>query len=128
MANNFFSRFPTVQYNMDGGGSFSTLVDISKNVDVNDVFANSSAYYTYYDIRDGERPDTASYNLYGNSDYHWTFFILNNELRGGLSHAWPLSNNQLDRMMEREYDPYSVISFSPENGVSINAIAAGLIR
>lgn len=122
MANNFFSRFPTVDYDMDGQGSLLTLTDFTANVDVNDFFANHSAYYTYYDILDGERPDTISYKLYENPNYYWTFFILNNDLRGGLSSAWPLSSNQFESMMTREYDDYSVISFLPQNGSDINGI------
>ena len=113
---------------MDGQGSFLRLVDFTKNVDVNDFFANHSAYYTYHDIIDGERPDTVSYRLYQNPDYYWTFFILNNNLRGGLNTAWPLSSNQFDRMIEAEYDKYSAITLLPENE-SINGIGiSGLMQ
>lgn len=128
MANNFFSKFPTVDYNMDGRGSLLTLTNIVRNVDVNDLYANNSTYYTYHTIQDGERPDIVSYRIYGNPNYYWTFFILNNELRSGLNFAWPLSSNQLERMLESEYDPYSAITFLPVKG-AINGLAnSGVIH
>jgi hypothetical protein len=120
MATNFFSRFPKIDYNMDGQGSFLTLTNIVKNVDVNDFYSNGSTYYTYYTIEDGERPDTVSYKLYGTPNYYWTLFILNNDLRDGLNGAWPLSNQQMERMLEREYEPYSVITFLPSDDVLRN--------
>lgn len=122
MANNFFSRFPQVEYNMDGRGSFLELTNFVKNVDVDELRSNDSTYYTYHDIQDGERPDTVSYRLYGNPNYYWTFFIINNDLRSGLNSAWPMSLNQLERMMAAEYDPFSVITFMPLSG-AINGIA-----
>lgn len=128
MANNFFSKFPLIDYNIDGQGSFLSLTNFTKNVDVNDFFANHSAYYTFYDIVDGERPDTVSYNLYGNSDYHWTFFILNNELRNGLGSSWPLSSNQLDRMFEQQYDAYSAITLLPASDSNTGIDVSGLMQ
>jgi hypothetical protein len=75
---------------------------------------------------DGERPDTVSYHLYGTTNFYWTFFILNNELRAGLNSAWPLSSQQLEKMLEREYDAYTAITFLPiggaVNGISSNGI------
>lgn len=126
MATNFFSRFPQIDYNMDGEGSFLTLTNIVKNVDVNDLYANNSTFYTYHEIMDGERPDTISYRIYGTPNYYWTFFILNNDLRAGLNSAWPLSNQQLERMFVQEYDPYTAITFIPTsvtaNGIGSNGL------
>jgi hypothetical protein len=114
MANSFFSRFPKIKYNL-GKAEYITLTNIIKNVDADDFFANNSAYYTYHNIQDGDRPDTVSYKLYENPNYHWTFFILNNDLRSGLNTNWPLSYFQLDKMLVREYDPYSVVTIKPHN-------------
>lgn len=122
MPNNFFARFPTIQYDMDGTGSLLTLTNITKNVDVNDIFANNTSFYTYYDIMDGERPDTVSFRLYDTPSYYWTFFILNNDLRTGLNNGWPLSSHQFERMLVNEYDLYSVITLLPSNGIGVNGL------
>lgn len=125
MANNFFSRFPKIAYKI-GDSEEVSLTNIVKNVDANDILASKSSYYTFYDIKDGERPDTVSYKIYESPEYHWTFFILNDRLRAGLNAAWPLSLNQLEHMIEREYDKYSVISFKPNdndmNGLDTNGL------
>jgi hypothetical protein len=129
MATNFFAKFPTIDYNMDGRGSLLELTNIVKNVDVNDVYANNATYYTYHEIQDGERPDTVSYRLYDNPNYYWTFFIINNDLRAGINNAWPISSNQLERMMVDEYDPHSAITFKPQNTTDINGLnKSGLVQ
>lgn len=128
MAQNFFTRFPKIQYNIDGDGTFLTLTNIVNNVNVNSLYANESTYYTFYEILDGERPDTVSYNLYGNPGYHWTLFIINNELRNGLSDAWPMSNQQFERMLVNEYDPYIAISFLPASDTRNGVGASGLFN
>lgn len=115
MARNFFSRFPKIGYDISGDGSFVLLTNIVNNVALHHLDTDSSTNYTFYEITDGERPDTVSYNLYGTPEYHWTFFIINNDLRGGLSDAWPISNQQFERMLENEYDPYLAITMLPAN-------------
>jgi len=113
MSIQFFSKFPTISYDLFDNGSTVTLTDIIRNVDVDDVSANSAAYYTYYEISDGERPDVVSQSLYGTPEYYWTFFIVNNEMRNGLNNGWPMSAIAFEKMMENEYDAYSSLSFKP---------------
>lgn len=124
----FFSQFPKVNYDIIGDSSFVTLTDFTKNVDVNDELLVDSAY-TFYDILDGERPDNVSYKLYGTTNYYWTFFILNNDMRKGLNFSWPLSSNQLEKMFEKEYDKYSVITFLPKDVKDITGLnQSGLMQ
>jgi hypothetical protein len=126
MPQNFFSRFPEIQYNIDRQGSFLTLKNIVKNVNVNALYANENTYYTFHQIADGERPDIVSYKIYGTPNYYWTFFIINDGLREGLNNSWPLSNQQFERMIEQEYDAYSSITFLPAsetlNGISTSGL------
>jgi hypothetical protein len=46
-------------------------------VDLLDIAKDDAAFYTYYDIQNGDRPDQVSQKLYGRSDLHWTFAIMN---------------------------------------------------
>lgn len=111
MAIKFFTKFPKFQYDIDGEGYNLLLTNILKNVDVDDSGVDDSANYTFYNIQDGERPDTVSYKLYGIPDYYWTLFILNNDLRAGINQGWPIPQNQREEIYIRDYDPYSVITF-----------------
>jgi len=78
------------------------------------MIPDDASTYTYYTIKNGDRPDVVSYNLYGDVQYYWTFFILNESLRAGLNGAWPLSYYALDKMIESEYGPYSAITFEAQ--------------
>ena len=111
MSVKFFTKFPKVQYDIDAEGSSLILTNLIKNVDVDDSVIDDNSSYMYYDIRDGERPDTVSYNLYGIPDYYWTFFIINNDLRNGINQSWPIPQLQREEIYKRDYDPYSVITF-----------------
>lgn len=68
--------------------------------------------YMNHIIGDGERPDVTSHMLYGTTAYHWTFFIVNDYLRNGIS-EWPLGQNELDRYVSSKYDNSAVIMFDP---------------
>jgi hypothetical protein len=128
MSKSFFSRFPKVSYNIDGKGSLLNLTNIVNNVNIDLSYLNESTYYTFYEITDGERPDTVSYELYETPDYYWTLFIINNNLRNGLSDSWPLSNQQFDRMLSDEYEKYSSITFMPVTESNNGKVLSGLFN
>lgn len=111
----YLDYFDTVEYDFSGKGDFNTIVDITKNIIVNDK--STSVRYLKYNIKDGERPDTVSLNLYNDPQYYWLFFLYNDALRNGIE-GWPLSNIQFDRMVEEEYDNYSFICPEPLPSIS----------
>lgn len=113
MAVNYFNKFPKVLFDVNNDGSFSVQVDITKTVDVNTIDEDKITYYTFHEIQDGERPDNLSYNLYGTSQYYWTFFVVNDTLKAGLNNAWPLNSHAFEAMIANEYDDYSAITFNP---------------
>jgi len=108
----FFKQFPIIKYDTFGNDVTKDTVDIFRQVDVDDSLIDSISTYTYYEIKDGERPDTVSSRLYGTSDYHWTFFVANESLKEGLN-SWPLSHTQFNEWISESYDEYSVIVFVP---------------
>ena len=108
----FFKQFPKIQYNTLRDGIVNEITNIYRHVDVNDVLIDNASTYTYYEIKNGERPDVVSSRLYGTPDYYWTFFVANESLKEGLN-SWPLEYNQFRDMIEQEYGKYSVAIFSP---------------
>lgn len=114
MATNFFSQFPKLAYDIDGEGSYVNLTDISRNVDISNLNEDKGSFYTYYDIMDGDRPDTISQLLYQTPQYYWSIFILNDSLKAGLNNAWPLSALDFETMIGNEYDKYSSFAVSPQ--------------
>lgn len=108
----FFKQFPITQYNTLGDGIINDIVDMYRHVDVNEILIDDASTYTFYEISDGERPDTVSSRLYGTPDYYWTFFVVNESLKAGLN-SWPLEYNQFRECIESEYGKYSVMIFAP---------------
>lgn len=68
-------------------------------------------FYEQVRILDRERPDQLSYRLYGNERYYWTFFIINDKLRLGEAIQWPLSYEQLDLKLQREYEGETIVTY-----------------
>ena len=86
----FFRQFPKVAYDFNRQGVINNMVDIYRSVRPLQNFVDNTSAYTYYEIRNGERPDIVSRNLYGNQNFYWTLFIINDFLHDGLQ-AWPMS-------------------------------------
>lgn len=102
---NFFRKFPLTSYQTDykDPNSNQVVVDLFRGIKVDiDKIDNANAYILY-DIQDGMRPDQISFELYETPEYFWTFFLINEHLRGGL-HNWPKSYNQLVQFAENKYD------------------------
>ena len=111
----FFSQFPKVPYSFDQfTPSINTqIIDMYRYVDVNRDITNDLAAYLTYSIKDGERPDQVSHKLYKSSDFHWTFFVINELLKESINN-WPKSYIELDNYLRKTYGPYSVLEFLPE--------------
>ena len=108
----FFKQFPVISYNTLSDGIINDVIDIFRHVDVNEVLIDNASTYTFYEIKNGERPDTVSSRLYGTPDYYWTFFVTNDSLKSGLN-SWPMEYNQHKSWIDQEYGDYSVLIFAP---------------
>lgn len=96
----YFANFPTIKYKF-GDENYPALMDnLTVYVDAIDQFKDEVSFYEWYTILDQDRPDVLSQKLYGNPDYHWTFFLLNETLR---EKGWPLSFQDLKQRYELGY-------------------------
>ena len=120
---NFFKHFPTALYKFGD----ETNPDVFRNLavfaeiigDVRDVV---TLYQDYY-IQDGERPDQVSYNLYKNPTYHWTFFLINDNLRQS---GWPVRNYKLNEILNHEYTDTCLTTRTPLwNKMKIGQVITG---
>lgn len=103
----FFKQFPKVEYDFNRQGVINNMIDIYRSVRPLQNFVDSTSAYTYYEVRNGERPDIVSRQLYGNQNFYWTFFIVNDFLHDGLQ-TWPMSQEDLFTYIEREYEGYAI--------------------
>ena len=103
----FFRQFPKVEYDFNRQGVINNMVDIYRSVRPLQNFVDDTSAYVYYEVKNGERPDIVSNKLYGNQNFYWTFFVVNEGLHDGLQ-AWPMSQEDLFTYIEREYEGYAI--------------------
>ena len=76
MADKFFSNFPEIQYQLDSG-RVRFIKDFFRKSKIEQESVNALIDYSLYTLTDGDRPDTLATKIYGNSNLHWTFFLVN---------------------------------------------------
>ena len=103
----FFKQFPKIEYDFNREGVINNMVDIYRSVRPLQNFVDDTSAYVYYEVKNGERPDIVSNKLYGNQNFYWTFFVVNEGLHDGLQ-AWPMSQEDLFTYIEREYEGYAI--------------------
>jgi hypothetical protein len=111
----FFHNFPRIDLKINTTQSIN-YTDLFRFVDVRDVFLPNYNNYAWYEIKDGERPDNVSQTLYSSPEYYWTFFIVNDRLKNGMS-EWPLSTNALDTYVKEKYGEYGIVVIEPTTDV-----------
>lgn len=104
----FFNGFPTIEYNFNDGTEAVNVPDIFRQIKLVDKRFDGATPYQFYEVQD-ERPDQLSNRLYGDPNYHWTFFLINDTLKGGHK-DWPLTSIELRDHINTKY---------PEDNVTI---------
>jgi len=103
---NYFKYFPLTAY----GFGNETQPDVFRNItvyaEVIDEIRNNLAFYNDYHIQEFERPDQVSQKLYGTPNYHWTLWLMNDNIR---EQGWPLSNREINERILETY-PHKVIT------------------
>ena len=102
----FFKDFGDVTYSFGNNELASVTPDISKYVDVVDQIKDDIAFLTYYNIKEGDRPDQVSLQIYGTTLYYWTFYLLNDKIR---QQGWPLTNIEFQRYVKKIF-PNTVLN------------------
>ena len=103
---NYFKYFDDVDYKFGDETDATIFQDISLMSTVIDQVADGTSLYSKYYVLPDERPDQVSQKLYGRPDYHWTFYILNPELR---EKRWPMSPGRIFTVATEKY-PCKVIT------------------
>jgi hypothetical protein len=98
----YFKQFPQLNYDFDRNGIQQKVVDIYRAARPLDAYLDDLNAYSFYSVKNGERPDIVSQRLYGTTQYYWTFFIINDFLHDGLA-AWPMSQEKLHDYMDEEF-------------------------
>lgn len=104
----YFKDFPVVPYRFGDNEQPVEFQHLGTYLDVIDQVKEYKSFYQTYNIQNNERPDHASYRLYGNSNYYWTFYLMNDKLR---TQGWPVDNSRIYPLAQ-EYYPNMVVQTS----------------
>jgi len=106
----FFTYFPRVEYRFGNEQNPDVFRNISVYADIIDQIKDNIAFYYDYTIEEFERADQLSYKLYGTTDYHWTFYLLNDNIR---ERGWPLNNRELMDKVKKQYPHTTLTTKTP---------------
>lgn len=116
----YFKLFPKEQYLFGDNELPIEYQNLSVYIDVFDQIRESQVLYQNYTIQNNQRPDQLSYELYGSTDYYWTFWLMNTKVRIS---GWPLDNSDVYSQAQKYYPNKTVTT----NGLSFQP-ATGLLR
>ena len=100
---NFFEYFPKEYYTLDKNKrSLDIITNLSVRFKIDDIIkTNSSAFYEYV-VEDGDTPENIAHKVYGDSNKHWIILMMNNIVDPQIE--WALSENSLNRYIEKKYE------------------------
>lgn len=123
---NFFKSFPLIQYKYVDDVTSITSIDINRNIKAYIEELDNANAYLLYDIKNGDRPDQVSMELYKTPIYFWTFFLLNEHLLNGL-HGWPKTAVELDNYITQHYNRTVITNISKTGQIGTNHLIQGVI-
>ena len=101
----YFKQFPSSLYTF-ANGERASVQNLSAYVEIIDEIKTNSSYYHNYYIRNGDRADNVSYELYESPLLHWTFFMMNDHLR---EFGWPLDHIEIVKKAKKDF-PFTTLS------------------
>ena len=90
----YFKNIQSVLIDVDGSGNVDVMKNLTAKAKVSEELIDSSGYYQTVEVVDGERPDHLSKRLYGTEKFHWTFLLLNPQIKN-IWDDWPMKYSQL---------------------------------
>lgn len=110
----YFREFPAVPYPFYLGDDrhYAVARNIIRRVAFSERINNDVAF-TFYEIKDGERPEQIANRLYGNSNYHW-LVLLANDITDPY-YGWYMSQSTLEQYIQKRYSGM-VLYFTNSSG------------
>jgi len=110
----FFKDFEKVRYKFGNEASNILFQNITTYTDIIDQIKDDASFYQYEQIHEGFRPDQVSIRLYNSPLYHWTFYLMNDNLR---LQGWPLTNRELEAKIKKDYEGTAITTRDSLNGI-----------
>lgn len=91
----YFSAFPSVKY------ANTTVKNITLRANIVESFKRDARNFYTYTIKDGETADSIAYDYYGDSNYVWVIYMVNNIVDP--YYEWPLNTVEFERYIIDKY-------------------------
>ena len=103
----YFSKFPTMIYDMKNNGNYKLLPDILRRVKQRNAIKSGQFVFDNYDVRDGEKPEDIAYKWFGDAELHWVIMLINDIT--DRFHDWPLTEAQFLQFINDKYDNVNAV-------------------
>ena len=114
----YFKNFPNIEYRDNDAKNI-----IARPRLLVDVFKQSSAFYDYL-IQDDMRADQVAYHYYGDPGMVWLIYLANDIVDP--YHDWPLTADQMTRLLEHKYGVTNTDTNTPIQGVPAGGYKSGV--
>lgn len=90
-----FSKFPKIYYNN------KEILDLSIAIVIPERIKNNKDLFFWYEIPEGEKPDGVAFDFYGNSNYEFIIYLMNDMVDPHWD--WPMDQNMLYDYCVKKY-------------------------
>ena len=119
----YLENFSGVNYRFGNNERSVGFQNISVYADVIDQIKDNISTYEDYTILENMRPDQISAQIYGTTEYYWTFYILNDKLR---EQGWPLSQADVVEEVKKDFSGTTLVTAT--NLVDDQLTSTGAVR
>ena len=98
----YFNSIRNANIDIDGSGNIDLIKNLTAKAKISNALINNAGYYQTVEVIDGERPDHLSKRLYNTEQYHWTFLLLNPQIKN-IWDDWPMKYSQLVEYCTNKY-------------------------
>tara|TARA_Y100000034_G_C6882031_1_gene404322 strand:+ start:865 stop:1917 length:1053 start_codon:yes stop_codon:yes gene_type:complete len=100
-----FETYPKINYKFiskDGIITNPEVIDIFRNVSINQKTLNDSSNFKFYTVSDGETPEMVAFKIYNDSFLWWVVLLANGIINK--DEEWPKSIQEINRIFDEFLD------------------------
>lgn len=93
--------FPTIEYDAIGNGKTKTVTDLLRRVKVRSKVKSNVLSYDFYDVIEGDTPESVADMFYGDPKLSWVILMVNDIT--DRYNQWPMSNFEWVQYLNNKY-------------------------
>ena len=103
----YFAQFPTIDYDVTGDGTTTTITDLLLRVKVRDYIKENRSWFAKYVVEQDETPEMVAFKIYGHAAYHWVVLLFNQVINP--YYGWPLKRKDFFNFINDKYSNPSAV-------------------